>query len=47
MANDKPGKKFVNFINARNKRKHDKYKLDLIIQKIQYFFPLLSVDDEI
>ena len=27
MGNDKPGKQFLNFINA-NKRKHDNYELD-------------------
>ena len=28
MANDKSEKQFLDFINARNKRKHDNYELD-------------------
>ena len=28
MANDKSGKKCLNFISARSKRKHDNYELD-------------------
>ena len=45
MANDKSGKQFLNFINARNKRKHDIYELDDIEDTI--FFSPASVDDEI
>ena len=44
-ANDKSGKQFLNFISARNKRKHDKYELDDIGDTI-YFSPA-SVKDEI
>ena len=45
MANDKSGKQFLNFVNARNKRKHDNYVLDDIEDTI--FFSPASADDEI
>ena len=45
MANDKSGKQFPSFINARNKRKHDKYELDDIEDTT--FFPPASADGEI
>ena len=37
MTNNKSGEQFLKFINARNKRKHDNYKLDDIEDTI--FFP--------
>ena len=45
MANDKSGEQFLNFVSARNKRKHNKYELDDIEDTI-YFSPA-SVKDEI
>ena len=45
MVNDKSGKKFLNFINARNKRKHNNYELDNIENTI--FFSPASADDKI
>ena len=45
MANDKSEKQFLNFINARDKRKHDNYKLNDIEDAI--FFSPASADDEI
>ena len=45
MVNDKSGKKFLNFINVRNKRKHNNYELDNIENTI--FFSPASADDKI
>ena len=45
MANDKSGKQFINFINARNKRKDDNYELGDIEDTI--FFSPAFTDDEI
>ena len=45
MANDNSGKQLLNFINARNKRKHGNYELDNIKETI--FFPPASADDKI
>ena len=45
MANDKSEKRFLNFTNTRNKRKHDNYELDDIEDAI--LFSPASADDEI
>ena len=45
MVNDKPGKQFPNFINARNRRIHDNYETDDIGDTI--FFSPASADYKI
>ena len=41
MASDKSWKQFLNFINARNKRKHGNYELDDIEDTIFVFLQYL------